>query len=78
MPVHVLSTVVLIIRKSKLYYTACGIVTPVGVRPMHRLREELFSQLVHVQWHMSYRSADSTLSANLYDIYHCVCTVKKT
>jgi len=31
---------VLIIRKSKLYYTASGIVTPVGSRPVHRLRED--------------------------------------
>ena len=31
---------VLIIRRSKLYYAASGIVTPVGGRPMHRLREE--------------------------------------
>jgi len=23
------------------------------------------------QWYMSYRFADSKLSANLYDIYHC-------
>ena len=30
----------LIIRRSKLYYTASGIVTPVGDRPVHRLREE--------------------------------------
>jgi len=29
---------VLIIRMSKLYYTASGIVTPVGGRPVHRLR----------------------------------------
>ena len=28
MPLHVSSTVVLIIRRSKLYYTASGIVTP--------------------------------------------------
>jgi len=27
MPLHVSNTVVLIIRRSKLYYTACGIVT---------------------------------------------------
>ena len=36
MPLHVLSTVVLIIRRSKLYYTAPGIVTlgrwPSGAR----------------------------------------------
>jgi len=40
MPLHVSSTVVLIIRRSKLYYTASGIVTPVGGRPVHRLRED--------------------------------------
>ena len=31
---------VLIIRRSKLYYTASGIVTPVGGRPVHGLRED--------------------------------------
>jgi len=36
MPLHVSSTVVLIIRRSKLYYTASGIIiTPVGGRPVH-------------------------------------------
>ena len=30
---------VLIIRRSKLYYIASGIITPVGSRPVHRLRE---------------------------------------
>ena len=30
MPLHVSSTAVLIIRRSKLYYTASGIVTPAG------------------------------------------------
>ena len=39
MPLHVSSTVVLIIRRSKLYYTASGIITRVGGRPVHRLRE---------------------------------------
>jgi hypothetical protein len=29
-----------IVRRTKLYYTASGIVTPIGGRPMHRLREE--------------------------------------
>ena len=46
MPLHVSSTVVLIIRRSKLYYTASGIVTPVGGCPVRRLREVL-SQPVH-------------------------------
>ena len=40
MPLHVSSTVVLIIRRSKLYYTASGIITPVGGRPVHRLTED--------------------------------------
>ena len=35
MPLHVSSTVVLIIRRSKLYYTASGIITPVGGCPVH-------------------------------------------
>ena len=30
----------LIIRRSKFYYTVSGIVTPVGGRPVHRLRED--------------------------------------
>ena len=38
MPLHVSNIVVLIIRRSKLYYTASGIVTPVVGRPVHRLR----------------------------------------
>ena len=37
---------VLIIRRSKLYYTASGIITPIGGRLVHRLREDL-SQPVH-------------------------------
>ena len=32
---------VLIVRRSELYYTASGIITPVGGRPVHRLREDL-------------------------------------
>ena len=40
MPLHVSSTVVLVIRRSKLYYAASGIVTPIGGRPVHRLRED--------------------------------------
>jgi len=36
---------VLTIRRSKLYYTASGIITPVGGRPVHRLREDLLHQI---------------------------------
>ena len=35
MYLHVSSTTVLIIRSSKLYYTASGIITLVGGRPVH-------------------------------------------
>ena len=35
MPLHVSSTTVLIIRRSKLYYTVSLIITPVGGRPVH-------------------------------------------
>ena len=31
---------VLVIRRSKLYYTASGIIIPVGDRPVHRLRAD--------------------------------------
>jgi len=36
MLLHVFEHHVLIIRRLKLYYTASGIITPVGGRPMHR------------------------------------------
>ena len=31
----------MLIIRSKLYYTESGIITPVGGRPVHRLREDL-------------------------------------
>ena len=31
---------VLIVRKAKLYYRVSGIITPIGGRTMHRLRED--------------------------------------
>ena len=30
----------------KLYYTASGIITPVGGRPVHRVREEAYNKLI--------------------------------
>jgi len=39
MPLHVFEHYVLIIRRSKLYYTASGIITPVCGLPVHRMRE---------------------------------------
>ena len=35
----------LIVRRTKLYYTVSGIITLIGGRPVHRLRED--SQSVH-------------------------------
>ena len=31
---------VLIVRRAKLYYTVSGIITPIGGRPVHGLRED--------------------------------------
>ena len=31
---------VLIVTRAKLYYTISGIITPIGGRPVHRLRED--------------------------------------
>ena len=32
---------VLTVRRPKLYYTVSGIITPIGGRPVHRLREDI-------------------------------------
>ena len=38
---------VLIVRRSKLYYTASGIITPIGDRPVHRLLQHVSVFLDH-------------------------------
>jgi len=43
MPLHVREHVP-IIRRSKLHYTASGIITSIGGRLVHRLREDWFNQ----------------------------------
>jgi len=48
---------VLIIKRSKLYYTASGIIKPIGGRLVHGLRED-FSQPVHQT--ATYRCDDTT------------------
>jgi len=40
-------TNVLIMRRSKLHYTASGIITPIGGCVVHRLKEDYF-MLLHV------------------------------
>jgi len=42
---YMFRTHVLIIRRSKLHYTASGIITPIGGRLVHRLRESSLNQL---------------------------------
>jgi len=39
---------VLIITRSKLYYTASGTITPVGGRPLHRLRD--YNNTILTSW----------------------------
>jgi len=48
MPLYVSSTIVLIIRRSKLYYTASGIITPVGGRPVRRFIEDMIPDDEHI------------------------------
>ena len=40
MPLHVSSTMCSSSGGQKLYYTASGIITPIGGRPVHRLRDD--------------------------------------
>ena len=40
MPLHVSSTMCSSLGGQTLYYTASGIITPIGGRPVHRLRED--------------------------------------
>jgi len=47
MPLHVSNTVVFIIRRSKLYYTASGIITLCGWWPFRAQVERGLSQPVH-------------------------------
>jgi len=49
MPLHDSSTIVHITRRSKLYYTTSGIITPVGGSPVHRLREDCSAPDGHLQ-----------------------------
>ena len=53
---------VLNIRRSKLYYTATVIITPVGGRPVHRLREE-------------YLCPDSVQFCGLLIIFMFLCSI---
>jgi len=61
---------VFIIRRSKLYYTASGIITPVCGRRVHRLRELdmfLISWLVLLSVHI--------LNARLKVVFHSTCAL---
>ena len=52
---------VLIVRRSKLYYTASGIITPIGGRPVHRLRKNLKSTTYLRRFFVDKLSEDGTL-----------------
>ena len=49
----------LIIRSSKLHYTASGIITPIGGHLVHRLRED-YSPLSTCAWYLSMTLRDNT------------------
>ena len=70
MPLHVSSTVVLIIRRSKLYHTAPGIITPVGGRPVRR------SQPVHRT--ATYMCGDTRCCIIKFDLLMMSTTVLET
>jgi len=59
---------VLIIRRSKLYYAASGIITPVGGRPFHRLREDLCIKLVNFQDYTEMHGQQNIKPQNKYII----------
>ena len=53
---------VLIIRRSELYFTASGIITLIGGRPVHRLREDWMECIMHSMegiMHSTYRCDDT-------------------
>jgi len=52
MPLHVSSTMCSSSGGQKLYYTASGIITPIGGRPVRRLRED--------SWHMIVQKRKAT------------------
>jgi len=88
MPLHVSS--ILIISRSKLYYAASGIITPIGGCPMHRLRESSLNSfdllmmstwcLKHVEaWNKTYCKTKFFASSWLITKINILrCTVSKT
>ena len=62
---------VLIVRRSELYYTASGIITPVGGRPVHRLREEYikiyWDIYKDIQKYIEMHGQQNILKNSLYD-----------
>ena len=71
MPPHVSSTTCSSTGGQKLYYTASGIITPTGGRPVHRLREEsplsTSAPQVHTLWNQQVQT-DTTIRNNKPDI----------
>ena len=61
---------VLIVRRSKLYYTASGIITPIGDRPVHRLREDWLECM-----HSNQSSLTNTSQNKVFVLWWIVCCV---
>jgi len=57
---------VLITRRSKLYYTASGIVTPVGGHPVRRLREDVVTPAGNKEQTFAPHSSDQTKRVKQY------------
>ena len=55
----------LIVRRPKLYYTVSGFITPIGGRPVHRLRDDSDDE------HLSYLNINQLDSLNfIMSLFH--------
>ena len=62
---------VLIVRRSKLYYTASGIITHIGGRPVHRLREDWLECMgLGVRWVITHLTPNPMLKIVLYSLWY--------
>ena len=62
---------VLIIRRSKLHYTASGIVTPVGGRLVHGSREDCFD--IQVKMKAIFLPGEAEIMISCARVSKCVC-----
>ena len=52
----------MLIMRSKLYYTASGIITPVGGRPVHRLRASSLNYVLIIRKSKLYYTASGIIT----------------